>query len=137
MNNIKSVYHGQQGLRTLKELGRSYLTISKQLWTYSGLGLETHDSAQYYVAEGQLQRSKKPPTVRGLNRDLATIKRSSLRRRKKPDQARAASPEQWLIGSSFVDFVLKKTRMEGFRNCIVFGKERIAGLLKGGQAMES
>ena len=178
MNNIKSVYHGQHGLRTLKELGRSYLTITKdltrvmnrlkalyrswaipcggtevyaprhraewlakiseagvrrraehyyqqldvlrllrqdvrrdlmveakkhkawkllrhipgigpiraallmavmqtphrfrtkrQLWTYSGLGLETHDSAQYYVAEGQLQRSKKPPMVRGLNKD--------------------------------------------------------------------
>ena len=31
MNNIKSVYHGQHGLRTLKELGRSYLTISKDL----------------------------------------------------------------------------------------------------------
>jgi transposase len=178
MNNIKSVYHGQHGLRTLKELARSYLTITKdlgrvmnrlkalyrswaipcggkevyapryraewlakiseagvrrraehyyqqldvlrllrqearrdllleakkhkawkllrqipgigpiraaillavmqtphrfrtkrQLWTYSGLALETHDSAQYYVAEGQLQRSKKPPRVRGLNKD--------------------------------------------------------------------
>src|SRR5207247_2510941 len=178
MNNIKSVYHGEHGLRTLKELARSYLTISKdltrvmnrlkalyrswgipcagkevyaprhraewlakiseagvrrraehyyqqldvlrplrqearrdllleakkhkawkllrqipgigpiraaiviavmqtphrfrtkrQLWTYSGLGLETHDSAQYYVAEGQLQRSKKPPTVRCLTRN--------------------------------------------------------------------
>jgi transposase len=32
----------------------------RQLWTYSGLALETHISAQYYVAEGQLQRSKKP-----------------------------------------------------------------------------
>jgi len=28
----------------------------RQLWTYSGLGLETHDSAQYRVVEGQLQR---------------------------------------------------------------------------------
>ena len=178
MNRIKSVYHGEHGLRTMKELARSYLTITKdltrvmnrlkalyrswaipsaskevyapryraewlgkisepgvrrraefyyqqldglrllrqevrrdllaeakkhkawkllrqipgigpiraailiaviqtphrfrtkrQLWTYSGLALETHDSAQYRVAEGQLQRSKKPPTVRGLNRD--------------------------------------------------------------------
>ena len=41
----------------------------RQLWTYSGLALETHDSAQYRVAEGRLQRSKKPPTVRGLNKD--------------------------------------------------------------------
>src|ERR1700739_1735843 len=41
----------------------------RNLWTYSGLALETHDSAQYRVAEGQLQRSKKPATVRGLNKD--------------------------------------------------------------------
>src|SRR6201987_4237534 len=31
MNNIKSVYHGEHGLRTLKELARSYLTITKDL----------------------------------------------------------------------------------------------------------
>jgi hypothetical protein len=31
MNNIKSVYHGEHGLRTLKELARSSLTISKDL----------------------------------------------------------------------------------------------------------
>jgi hypothetical protein len=41
----------------------------RQLWNYSGLGLDTHDSAQYHVAVGQLQRSKKPPMVRGLNKD--------------------------------------------------------------------
>jgi transposase len=178
LNNLKSVYHGENGIRTLKELARSYLTITKdltrvmnrlkalyrswaipcpgnevyaprhrsewlgkiseagvrrraehyyqqldvlrllrqevrrdllveskkhkawkllrqipgigpiraalaialiqtphrfrtkrQLWTYSGLGLETHDSAQYCVVEGQLQRSKKPVTLRGLNRN--------------------------------------------------------------------
>ena len=178
LNNLKSVYHGENGIRTLKELARSYLTITKdvtrvmnrlkalyrswaipcagkevyasrhrlewlgkireagvrrraehsyqqldtlralrqdvrrdllveskkhkawkllrripgigpiraallialmqtphrfrtkrQLWTYSGLGLETHDSAQYRVVAGQLQRSKKPVTLRGLNRD--------------------------------------------------------------------
>ena len=178
MNNIKSVYHGQHGLRTLKELGRSYLAITKdltrvmnrlkawyrswaipcggkevyaprhraewlakiseagvrrraehyyqqldvlrllrqdvrrdllveakkhkawkllrqipgigpiraavliavmqtpqrfrtkrQLWTYSGLALETHDSAQYHAVKGELQRSKRPATVRGLNKD--------------------------------------------------------------------
>jgi hypothetical protein len=31
MNNVKSVYHGEHGLRMLKELARSYLTISKDL----------------------------------------------------------------------------------------------------------
>src|SRR6267154_1999764 len=41
----------------------------RQLWTYSGLGLETHDSAQYRAVEGQLQRSKKHGTLRGLNQD--------------------------------------------------------------------
>jgi len=39
----------------------------RHLWSYSGLGLETHDRAQYRVVEGQLQRSKKPVTLRGLN----------------------------------------------------------------------
>src|SRR5215469_13960457 len=41
----------------------------RQLWKYTGLGLETHDSGQYHTEEGQLQRSKKPATVRGLNKD--------------------------------------------------------------------
>jgi transposase len=39
----------------------------RQLWTYSGLALETHDSAQYRFVQGQLQRSKKPQQLRGLN----------------------------------------------------------------------
>jgi transposase len=30
-NKIKTVYHGEQGLRTLKELARSYLTITRDL----------------------------------------------------------------------------------------------------------
>src|ERR1700731_4890109 len=176
LNNLKPVYHGENGIRTLKELSRSYLTISKdlgrvmnrlkalyrswaipcagtqvyapryrsewlskireagvrrraelyyqqldalrflrqqarkellaearkhratkllsqipgigslraahlvaliqtphrfrtkrQLWTYSGLALETHDSAQYRYVQGELQRSKKPQQLRGLN----------------------------------------------------------------------
>src|SRR5438445_2591714 len=32
----------------------------RQLCTYSGLGIETHDSAQFRFVRGQLQRSKKP-----------------------------------------------------------------------------
>jgi len=31
MNNVKSVYHGERGLRMMKELARSYLTITKDL----------------------------------------------------------------------------------------------------------
>src|SRR5712671_653245 len=96
LNHLKPVYHGEHGVRTLKELARSYLTITqdltrvrnrlkalyrswaipwsgalratllialiqtphrfrtkRQLWNYSGLGLETYDSAQYGVVEGQ------------------------------------------------------------------------------------
>src|SRR4029077_7161012 len=30
-NQLKSVYHGEHGIRTLKELGRSYLTITKDV----------------------------------------------------------------------------------------------------------
>ena len=39
----------------------------RQLWAYSGLGLETHSSAEYRYREGQLQRSKKPVALRGFN----------------------------------------------------------------------
>ena len=38
----------------------------RQLWSYSGLGAETHDSAQHRYVDGQLQRSKKPQQIRGL-----------------------------------------------------------------------
>ena len=41
----------------------------RQLWTYSGLGIETRDSAQYRYVRGQLQRAKKPQQIRGLNRN--------------------------------------------------------------------
>ncbi len=41
----------------------------RQLWTYSGLGIETRDSAQYRWVDGQLQRTKKPQQIRGLNRN--------------------------------------------------------------------
>src|SRR6202790_796319 len=41
----------------------------RQLWTYSGLGIETHDSAQYRFVSGQLQRSRKTQQLRGLNRN--------------------------------------------------------------------
>jgi hypothetical protein len=32
-------------------------------------GIETHDSAEYRYAAGQLQRSRKPQQLRGLNRN--------------------------------------------------------------------
>src|SRR5215467_10749399 len=41
----------------------------RQLWTYSGLGIETYDSAQYRFVGGELQRAKKPQQIRGLNQN--------------------------------------------------------------------
>ena len=31
LNNLKPVYHGENGIRTLKDLARSYLTITKDV----------------------------------------------------------------------------------------------------------
>jgi transposase len=39
----------------------------RQLWAYCGFALETHSSGDYRWVEGQRQRSKKAPLVRGLN----------------------------------------------------------------------
>jgi transposase len=39
----------------------------RQLWTLGGLGIETYSSADHRYVEGQLQRSKKPALIRGLN----------------------------------------------------------------------
>jgi len=39
----------------------------RQLWTYCGLGIETHSSADHRVVEGQLKRANKQVEVRGLN----------------------------------------------------------------------
>ncbi len=41
----------------------------RQLWTYSGLGLETRDSGEYQFVQGQPRRRKKQVFIRGLNRD--------------------------------------------------------------------
>jgi hypothetical protein len=41
----------------------------RQLWTYSGFGIETHSSAEHRSVEGELRRAKKPASIRGLNRN--------------------------------------------------------------------
>jgi len=41
----------------------------RQLWAYSGLALETRTSGEYRYVDGQLQRSKKQISIRGLNKD--------------------------------------------------------------------
>jgi transposase len=39
----------------------------RQLWTYSGLGIEVHSSADHEAVKGQLRRKKKHVEIRGLN----------------------------------------------------------------------
>jgi len=39
----------------------------RQLWAYSGFGLETHDSGEYRYVRGQLRRNRERVTVLGLN----------------------------------------------------------------------
>ena len=41
----------------------------RQLWSYSGLAVVTHMSAEYEVKEGRVVRSRKPIATRGLNRN--------------------------------------------------------------------
>jgi transposase len=41
----------------------------RQLWSYSEFGIETHSSAEQRFVQGELQRAKKPASVRGLNRN--------------------------------------------------------------------
>src|ERR1700684_4402044 len=41
----------------------------RQLWTYSGFGIETQSSADHRRIHGQLQRAKKQISIRGLNRN--------------------------------------------------------------------
>jgi hypothetical protein len=41
----------------------------RQLWTYSGFGIETQSSADHRSVNGQLQRVKKQSSIRGLNRN--------------------------------------------------------------------
>ena len=41
----------------------------RQLWSYSGLAVVTHMSAEYAIKEGRVVRSRKPIATRGLNRN--------------------------------------------------------------------
>src|SRR5271168_3434789 len=41
----------------------------RQLWTYSGFGIETESSADHRRVNGQLARTKKHAAIRGLNRN--------------------------------------------------------------------
>ena len=49
----------------------------RPLWKYSGFGIEIHSSADYRKVQGQLERTKKQVSVRGLNR-ATTASRSTI-----------------------------------------------------------
>ena len=65
----------------------------RQLWAYCGLALRTYDSGEYRFVGGQLKRSKKAVTIRGLNKnhnhDLKNIFKGAATR-----AAAAAGPLQ-------------------------------------------
>jgi transposase len=46
----------------------------RPLWKYSGFAIETHSSADHRSVNGQLRRSKKPISVRGLNLSWLSLK---------------------------------------------------------------
>ncbi len=102
---LSPVYHGENGLRTLRELARSYLAVTRDLtrvmnrmkalyrsWAIPCAGQQVYAprypiafapngncgptavwlcrptaAGEYRFVEGQLQRSKRPLAIRGLN----------------------------------------------------------------------
>ena len=72
----------------------------RQLWTYSGLAVVTHDSAQHRYIDGQLQRSKKPQQIRGLNQNhnhamKEIFKSAALNASRCADRCRTLTRDCW------------------------------------------
>src|SRR5260370_33261901 len=53
----------------------------RQLWTYSGLAIETRDSAQYRYVAGQLQGSNNPQQLRGTNQNATNDMKAIFKQR--------------------------------------------------------
>ena len=45
------------------------IPYKRQFWAYRGLAIETRDSGEYHLIEGQIEQKKKPGLVRGLNQN--------------------------------------------------------------------
>ena len=79
----------------------------RQFWTYCGLGLETRDSGEYRVVNGQIERKKKPLFIRGLNRnhnhDLKNLFKSA---------ATTASGSEGAFGEFYENLLKKGMRAE-------------------------
>ena len=79
----------------------------RQLWTYSGFGIETHSSAEQRLINGELKRAKKQASIRGLNRnhnhDLKNVFKSA---------ATVASAKAGPFQEFYAALVAKGTRPE-------------------------
>ena len=59
--------HWHRRKSSMRTTGEEPTSATRQLWAYTGLAIETHDSAENQYVNGQLQRSKKQSSIRGLN----------------------------------------------------------------------
>ena len=79
----------------------------RQFWAYCGLALETRDSGEYRVVNGQIERKKKPVFIRGLNRnhnhDLKNLFKSA---------ATTASGSDGAFGAFYENLLHKGMRAE-------------------------
>ena len=79
----------------------------RQFWAYCGLALETRDSGEYRVVNGQIERKKKPVFIRGLNRnhnhDLKNLFKSA---------ATTASGSEGAFGEFYENLLKKGMRAE-------------------------
>ena len=68
----------------------------RQLWTYSGFGIETQSSADHRSVNGQLQRAKKQTSIRGLNRNCNHDLKSLFKECGAPHSLKNVKlPEMW------------------------------------------
>src|SRR5271169_6385371 len=79
----------------------------RQFWAYCGLALETRDSGEYRVVNGQIERKKKPVFIRGLNlnhnHDLKNLFKSA---------ATTASGSEGAFGRFYENLLKKGMRAE-------------------------
>jgi transposase len=79
----------------------------RQFWSYCGLGLETRDSGQYRVRNGQVERRKQAVLIRGLNwnhnHELKNLFKSA---------ATAASTRSGVFREFYLGLLAKGTRPE-------------------------
>jgi transposase len=79
----------------------------RQFWSYCGLGLETRDSGQYRVVNGQIERRSKPVLIRGLNwnhnHELKNLFKSA---------ATAASTRNGVFREFYLELLAKDARPE-------------------------